>query len=274
MKLVRLSVVALLSATIFSACVKQKYDYPPDTSTLEPNLTVTSSMKALTNSALMMQSGQNRVLGDTIISGIVVADDRSGNFYKKVIFQDSSYGGLVLLLDKTYLYADYPIGRRIYVNTKGLLLVNDKGLPTLAYSVDAVGNVAIPSALIKSYVTKGSYPNKPYSRRVTLEDVFSNSAKYLNTLVEIYDVQFANGSNNMDYAAPSAQSSGTNRTVQDCVRSVTITMYNSGYATFQPAKTPNGNGTIWAIYSTYGSTPQLLIRDTSDVRLTNARNCP
>ncbi|NCX95702.1 MAG: hypothetical protein EBX41_04695, partial [Chitinophagia bacterium] len=176
--------------------------------------------------------------------------------------------------DKTYLYADYPIGRKIYVNLNGLLIGNDKGLPTIAYTVDAIGSQGIPSALIKNYVTKASYPNEVKYRKVTLEDIAGNASSYINTLVELKDVQFAAGSNNVNYAAPSAQSSGTNRTLQDCIRSATIIMYNSGYANFQAAITPNGSGSVLGVYSTYNTTPQLLIRDTTDVRLINGRTCP
>ena len=103
--------------------------------------------------------------------------------------------------------------------------------------------------------------------------LFGNPNQYLNKLVTMVNMEFATASSNVPYAASSLISISTNRTIQDCPTTGSIIMYNSGFATFQAAMTPNGKGTITGIYSIYTS-PQFLIRDTSDVRLTNSRDCP
>jgi hypothetical protein len=218
--------------------------------------------------------GKGRVFGDTTIYGIVTADDRSGNFYKQIVIQDST-GGIVVVIDKTYLYNDYPIGRKVYVNLKGLYLANYKGLPEIVYSVDALGNTTgIPSALVSNYVIKASSGNEVTPVELTMQKLYSNSSKYLNRLVKIDNMQFTKASTGVQYAQPSTIATGTQLIVQDCSLGASITLYNSGYATFQPAITPNGNGTLSGIFSTYGSSPQFLIRDTFDVRMNNTRVCP
>lgn len=83
-------------------------------------------------------------------------------------------------------------------------------------------------------------------------------------------MQFDAGSANVPYSDASAS---TNRTVTNCSHTASLSMYNSSYATFQPAITPNGNGTIAGIISIYISTPQFVLRDTSDIRFTDPR-CP
>jgi hypothetical protein len=91
--------------------------------------------------------------------------------------------------------------------------------------------------------------------------------------VELDNMQFDAASANVPYAAPSTSSNATSRTIKDCPNTGSMVMYNSGYANFQPYKTPNGKGTIIGIFSMYNTT-QFLIRDTTDIRLTGARDCP
>jgi hypothetical protein len=92
----------------------------------------------------------------------------------------------------------------------------------------------------------------------------------VNTLVTLKDMQFDNSSANVVYSDPNLS---TNRALTDCGHSAQITMYNSNYATFQAAITPNGNGNITGIITMYLSTPQFVLRDTTDVHFTNPR-CP
>ena len=92
----------------------------------------------------------------------------------------------------------------------------------------------------------------------------------MNTLVKLNNMQFDDGSANVPY---SAATSSTNRVITNCDKTVKLTMYNSNYATFQPAITPNGNGSIAGIITIYISTPEFTLRDTTDVSFTGPR-CP
>lgn len=269
MKLLRTSILCLIGTIAISSCVKQAYDNPPDTSKNDPNLPVQATLSQLSSSGFNLQIGQWRVMGDTTVYGIVVGDDRSGNIYKKIYIQDSSEGGMSLVLDRSNLYGDYPVGRKVYVKLQGLVLFNYKGLPEIVSSVDLLGNTAgIPSSLINNYIIKASYPNTLTPISVDPTDLFSNPYKYANTLIKLEGMQFDEASANTVYSAPSAS---TNRTITNCDKSVSLTMYNSSYATFQPAITPDGNGSIAGIVSIYLSKPQLVMRDTSDVKFTNVR---
>ncbi len=275
MKHIRLSILLLACSFFINSCVKQTYDNPPDTIHYDPNLPVQASVKQIVNMGVNMASGKSRVLGDTTIYGVVVADDKSGNYYKQIVIEDTSGGGLVLYLDKAYLYNDYPVGRKIYLKLKGLTLANYNGLPEIVYSADQAGNtVAIPSGLISNYITKASYPNTTVTAKgVTIEQIKGNPNAYLGTLITLSDVQFDAASNNVSYADPSASASATNRTIEKCDHSAAIIMRTSGYCNFQPYKTPVGNGSITGICSIYGGTLQLIIRDTTDVKMYSTR-CP
>lgn len=279
MKFLRLSVVVLAASVLLNSCIKSSYDAPPSTADSDPHLTVSTSIQTLVNEALGYTStAQTRVLGDTTLVGVVVADDKSGNFYKQIIIEDSN-AGIIIGLDKTYLYSDYPVGRKVYVKTKGLYLVNYNGSPELAYSVTTAGSTTtvagIPSSLISNYLVKGSYPNTVTPIKLTVSDLYGNPSKYYNRLITLQNMQFTDDSKGRTYAnSISSGSSATSLYVTDCPHVVAkLTMYNSAYASFQPYITPSGNGDLTCICSNYKGTLQMLIRDTTDVNFTGPR-CP
>jgi hypothetical protein len=61
-----------------------------------------------------------------------------------------------------------------------------------------------------------------------------------------------------------------NRTLRAC-NNATILLRTSGYASFANAKTPVGNGSVTGIYSVFGTTKQLIIRNESDLNLNRPR---
>lgn len=272
MRLLKTTLLCALGAICVSSCVKKEFDSPPDSSEVDPNIPINAPISAVAEGALYLESNKGRVMGDTTICGIVVGNDKSGNIYKQLYIQDTAGGAIALVLDRTNLYGDYPIGRKVYVKLKGLYLVNYRGLPEITYSIDATGSTTgIPSSLISTYMVRGSFPNVITPKVVTIADLFTSPAKYLNTLVTLENMQFADGSNNVPYSNPN---SSTNRTISDCPYSGKLTMYNSSFSNFQSAITPNGKGRITGIFTTYYTTPQFVMRDTTDVQFTDERVCP
>jgi hypothetical protein len=268
MKFAQFSTLFLAGSLLLHSCVKKDFDNPPNTSSVDPKLTVNGSLSDLSLSALNLSSGKYRTMGDTTVYGIVVGDDKGGNIYKKIFIQDTT-GGLQLILDKTYLYSDYPVGRKIYVKLKGLTLMNYKGTPEIVYSVNTDGTTnGIPSSLLGTYIVKANYPNTINPPQLTLFDLISNPAKYVNTLVTLKEMQFDLGSNKVVYSDPN---SSTNRALINCAKTGRITMYNSNYSNFQSALTPDGNGTINGIITLYNGTPQFTLRDTTDINFTGSR---
>jgi hypothetical protein len=273
MKQIRIALGLLLVSASLNSCIKQSFDNPPDTTSLDPNLPCNVTVAQLNNMALNMGTGAFRFMGDSTLYGIVTADDRSGNIYKQLIIQDST-GGIAVGIDASNLYVDYPVGRKVYVKLNGVILANYHGLPELTGSVAAGGKfTGITSAAMFTTVIKASYPHEVVAKKARMSDVFSNPAPYLNTLVELQNMEFATGSYGLPYASSiSSGSTGTNRTIQDCPTTGTLVVYNSAYANFQPYTIPSGKGTITGIFSMY-TTPQFLLRDTTDIKLTQPRDC-
>lgn len=269
MKKVSIAILSLLflSCSLFFASCKKDYDAPPDNSGYDPQIPVTMTIAELQQlpQGLMIDS-------DDVISGIVVMDDRSGNYYKKIVIQDST-GGIEIEVDQNNLYNDFPIGRKIYVKVKGLFLGNYGQNLQLGYTPDAGGAVStIPFVLVNEFIVKANFPNPYQVDTLTISQLSApNSAlQYLNKVIAIKDVQFAAGYTGVPYAQPASLASATNLTVEDC-NGATIALRNSGYAKFQPALTPIGNGVMVGLYTRYNNTPQIFIRDTTDLHFNGTR---
>lgn len=262
-----LGMLALVSVCAFTSCVKKDFDAPPDPGKYDPNLPVSGSLAKV--KALLTSAAATPIDSDWTIAATVVANDRSGNLYKQIVIDDGT-AGMTLLLEANNLYGDYPVGRKVYLKTKGLYIGTYSNLPQIGMVDETNAMIGVPSTLIGTYVVKGDYPHDVLVDTVSLADIKTVNPNLLNRLVYIKDVEFSNSDLNKTYAQPSTIASGTSRTVEDC-NGNNIIMRTSGYANFQSVTVPGGKGGLLAIYTVYGSTPQLVLRDTNDVQFTGAR---
>lgn len=256
-----IAVIFLLFAVGLSACLKQKPDSPPDTTKQNPDLKATTSIRELKS----MQQGV-ALPQKIIIAGVVVFSDKSGNYFKKIVIQDST-GGIEIALNRTYLYADFPVGRMIFVPCGGLFLSEKNGMKQLGGAPDANGYASpIPAPEIKNYLFPGKYPVmiQPETLSVYQLAVPENAKHFLNTLVVVKDVEFVDSNTAIPFALPSDIAASTTRILQDC-SGATLSLRTSGYANFQAIRTPAGKGTITALYTRFDEHPQLGIRDTADI---------
>ncbi len=256
-------------ATIMPAC-KKKFDAPAGAT--DPNITVTHTIKQL--KTLHTVSAQlDMITTDMVIAGVVIADDKSGNLYKEIYIQDST-GAIALELEATSLYATYPVGRKVFVNCKGLYITDYHRLMQLGYRAVVAGVPSIqgiPNDLIKNYVTGGSLNNAVIAKSVAQSALTTNMQDaYLGSLIQLSNYEFLKGDTSGTYGDTSAYKASKNLTIRDCSGN-TIIIRTSGFANFAALAPAKGNGTIKAIYTTYDNTPQLLLRDTTDVLFTNSR---
>jgi hypothetical protein len=257
----------LMAVTLFfSSCVKDKFDEPPVDGPF-PDITANITIRDLKN---LYTGSVVQITDDLIIEGVVVADDRSGNFYKTMVIQDST-AGISIRLDRTNLFTDYPIGRKVYINCKNLYLGAYRNLIQLGGGVDLSDPAdpsiqTIASLLIDKFVVKGPVRQTVTPIDVEIEDLFTG---YQNMLIRIKDVQFIPADTGVIYANAATKQS-LNRTLQNC-SGRTVILRTSGYASFAGNLTPSGNGSITAVYQVFGTTNQLYVRDLNDVEFTNAR---
>ncbi|MCB0639259.1 MAG: nuclease, partial [Lewinella sp.] len=255
----------LFALTGFWGCVDLEFDEPPVREL--PALTANTTVQAVKDMHVIGQNA-NLIDEDLIVSGVVVADDESGNFYQQIIFEDAT-GGIAIRLGTNGLYTLYPVGTEVFVKMKGLYVGDYNGFYQISGDVD--GGV-IASPLVPEHVVAGEKDKVVTPTPADLDELLSNSATFdglLSRLIVLDGVQFA-GVDLGDTYAVAGGGSGQNRTIEDCLGN-SITLRNSDFSDFAGEPINEMNGSLTAILSVFGTTPQLVIRDLGDVNFTDAR---
>ncbi len=267
MKYFKLLSVAFFFTLIGSACVDLEFDAPPpegEEVQLTPNATI-ADLRALHT------IGQfEEVTQDWIIEAVVIADDRSGNFYRTIVVQDET-GGIDLRINATELYNDYPIGRKVYIKPQGLWLGDYNGQYQLGggTTIDNNGNEVlafIEPVLLDDYIIKGPRNQPVTPRKRTISEL---TPADLSTLIQLDSVQFTTDDAGQPFA-DAVNRISVNRMIEDC-NGNTIILRSSGYAEFASDSTPTGNGSLTAVFSIYRDDLQLYIRELDDVAMTTER---
>jgi len=272
------AITLIVAIGAFSACEKT-FDAPPGAG--EVNIAANTSIQAL-KTYHTISGVYDLINEDVIISGIVVANDKSGNIYKQLFIQDST-GAMQILVDAYSLYASYPVGRRIFVKCKGLTLTDSYGNMVLGYKaiIDGLPSIeGIPGAMVSNHLIGGTLNNPVEPITVTVADLGTTmNNKYINALVKLEGYEFSSADTAKTYGDTSSYKSTVNRNInKGCGSNVNIVVRNSGYASFAGLKIPKGNGSIAAIYTIYRSSPtsntttkQMLLRSENDVRFDSVR---
>ncbi|HOZ96476.1 MAG TPA: DUF5689 domain-containing protein [Niabella sp.] len=268
-----ISYLALFISLLLIAACNKVFDEPPVNE--DPNLNATISIMQLKARYIAIGDFQ-RITDDQILSGIVIADDRSGNFYKQIIVQDES-GGIPVLLDANNVYTQYPVGRRVFIKLKGMMLGDYGG--TIQLGLDSsrsddgrfLNLDGIPQTLFDNFLVKGSFSNTVVPKLVKPTDFTKKiNDSLLSTLVQIEKVEFKEADLGKTYADPTKNTSAVNFTITNCEKK-TIVLRNSSYAKFAGSKVPEGNGILIGVPSIFNGTMQMFIRDTADVQFNGTR---
>ena len=247
--------IATFIVLYFASCVDRDFDAPPS------SLAEVDASQIITIDKLFesLQAGQvNTITEDIYINGVVVADDKSGNFYKTLIVEDlRGELGISVSIDENELHALYPVGQEVYIALNGLGIGYYNNLPTLGIK-DGSNVARIPSALVKSTLLRGRNALPVTPRVINVDDL---SSDHLNTLVQLDGFQFENPSTTY---ADIVNQTTINQTINNCTGKSLI-LRNSGFADFAGFPVQKGNGKITAVYSLYRSDVQLFIRDTTDL---------
>lgn len=258
------TLLSLLLLLGFAACVNQDFDAPP-VEGIDPGITPDATIAEL--KALYRPGSLTAVEQDITIGGVVVADDRSGNFFRSFILQDAS-GGIQILINQTNFYNFFPIGRELFIKCKGLVIGESNGVLQLGGYVYVQNGAQQLGDIIAldDHIIRGKRVGDPEPRLRTINSL--NTAD-INTLVRLENVEFDAIELGFTYGDAVGRRT-LNRTLKDC-SGATIAVRTSGFATFASAQVAGGNGTITGIYSVFGTTKQFFIRELSDVVMNGDR---
>ena len=276
----------IIAAVSLNSC-KKDFDSPPGY--VDPNLVANTTIKAL-KAKHTFSGALDSVATDIIISGIVTANDKSGNLYKELYIQDET-GAIPIELDATNIYTSFPVGRRVYIKCKGLWLSDYHGMTQLGGIDRSIpGSPAlngIPSTLMSNYVIGGSFNNTVPVTVITNYSALNSTAgnasavlqdSLLGRLIRLDNFEFGHCDVNNIYADTSAYKNSINLTITDCSGN-SVFVRTSGYANFAALHPAAGNGSIYGVFtiyktsatSTFAPDKQLLIRDTTDVQFNGPR---
>jgi hypothetical protein len=262
-------------AVSFTACVDNDVDNPPPDGAnpdIEATMTI-DSLKNMFRDTIIDDNAIVTITTDEVITGIVTADDQTGNFYKTVVIQDET-AGIAIRVDMSDFYTRFPVGRRVFVKLKGLVMGDYANLLQLGGYIDTSDptepEVApIPMSLIDTYILRGEYNLTVVPEVATIDDLNADPDYYQNRLIMIEDVEFVDADTGKAYADAILQES-VNLNIKNCDGDV-ILLRSSGFASFASQNVPDGNGNLTAIFSVFDTDAQLIIRDLDDVALDSIR---
>lgn len=259
--------IIVTSAALLTSCVKDTFDTPVQ-DCVNPGLTKTKEVANIYTASTAATAKYNT---NDIIEAYVISSDEGGNFYKSMYFQPTDGSkGFNLSVDEVNAYTkNLQPGKKVFLKLNGLYYANPskfgRGLifgaaPTEQYAVDRLSGLEYKKYLIPScdVVSEDAIVHK-----VTLAQALSDT--YLNTLVEIEDVQFKTDC--ATYSKPDFDTSLkiTSNGTQ------TLDLRTSRFANFAGYTVPSGRGTIRGVLSKYNNAYQIVIRTERDVKFTNPR---
>lgn len=256
-----LAAIAILSAIVCS-CSKQ-WDEPEFTAPVYTGPAANKTIQDIINvyaSAGKMDSICHAT--DTfVVKAVVVSSDEGGNFYKTMVVQDET-GALEIQINKTGLYADYPVGQTVYIKCNGLVVGNYHGIYQIGWIYEgSIGR--IDSHFLDRYLFKDGMPAE-----VTPMDITSPAglnAGNVCRLVRIKSCEFAADAIGKPW---SEEAMTTSRTVSK-INGIDVTDFvvrTSNYAKFRKLLVPGGKGDLVGILTLYNSTYQFMLRDMNDIQ--------
>jgi hypothetical protein len=219
---------------------------------------------------LHIPNNYEKISADYIIEGTVTANDKSDNFYKAIIIQDST-AAITIKLDGYNLFTKYPVGQKVGIALNGLWLSDYAGMTQIGIGVDRSDPASpfllgIPQPLMSRYISLLA-GGKLMTPIAVLATGLVDSLK--GCLVAIDQLEFVVSDTGKPYSDLVNQLP-TSHTLRTCSIG-NLYLRTSGFASFGNALTPRGNGRATGIYTVFRTQKQLVIRDTSDLQLTGLR---
>lgn len=258
---------------LFQSCMDQ-HDIPEDyvygsTSISESNITI-ADLKNQYKSVINASKAPEKIETHTVIEGVVVGTDESGNLYKQLVVRDET-GSIIVGINTTGLYSYFPAGQKIRIDCTGLYI---GGYAKLAQIGDLYeGGVGRMSEQTwKTHVMIIGKPSLNYDELQPLEIDESflneNTNKELTPLyVKISNAKFAEADNSTVYAPEDGPLTGSevNRTLK--VGNTNLIFRVSPYANFANDTIPSGKVNVTGILTRFNNDWQLKAVTSRDIEI-------
>ena len=224
---------------------------------------------------------------DMMIKAVVTGNDVSGNIYNQVSVQDAS-GAIIIAINGSGLSGYLPVGQEILVNLKGLYIGSYKKLPQIGGVNTKISDGTLSMGKIERAVWNQHFkilnPGEADASTVEPEEFdktkLNNSTKeekaafaaYMEAnvckLMTLKKVKFASA-NGTNVWAP--KDTNTSLELIDAesgkkINSSNLVARNSGYSKFANEVVPQGVFDITGIFTRFGDTWQIVLRNTDDLK--------
>ncbi len=260
------AITSILLIGLFGGCQKE-WDAPefqvPHYTGPEPNKTIQDiKNKHLVLDAYVLDSicAYNETF---IVDGIVTSTDEGGNFYKTITIQDET-GGITIQLDNSGLFNSYPLGQRVIIDCRGLIVGDYNRLYQIGWEYQKYSVGRINAIKFDNYIHKDGLPSlENLPEPVLGNQIDFNSLNDVGKIVKLENCQF----NQESWGKPlSYNEYVTEHTVMVSGISTPIIVRTSNYARFRSVKVPSTVGTLYGILTVYNDSYQLMLRTKSDIQ--------
>ena len=288
MKKIKFIALAFLALTLGS-CMGDGYADPDLTdkvpaapygnnSLREKNVISIADLKTQFATIINSDNGYKLIEKDMMIKAVVTGNDVSGNIYNQVSVQDAS-GAIIIAINGSGLSGYLPVGQEILVNLKGLYIGSYKKLPQIGgvntkLSDGSLGIGKIERAIWNEHF-KILNPGEADASTVVPEEfdlTKLTDAAYMDAnvgkLMTLKKVKFASA-NGTNVWAP--DDTNTSLELIDAetgkrISSSDLVVRNSGYSKFANEVVPQGVFDITGIFTRFGDTWQIVLRNTDDLK--------
>lgn len=215
---------------------------------------------------------------DMMIKAVVTGNDVSGNIYNQVSVQDAS-GAIIIAINGSGLSGYLPVGQEILVNLKGLYIGSYKKLPQIGGVNTKISDGTLSMGKIERAVWNQHFKilNPGEADASTVEPEEFDKTKltdkaYMEAnvckLMTLKKVKFASA-NGTNVWAP--KDTNTSLELIDAesgkkINSSNLVVRNSGYSKFANEVVPQGVFDITGIFTRFGDTWQIVLRNTDDLK--------
>ena len=215
---------------------------------------------------------------DMMIKAVVTGNDVSGNIYNQVSVQDAS-GAIIIAINGSGLSGYLPVGQEILVNLKGLYIGSYKKLPQIGGVNTKISDGTLSMGKIERAVWNEHFKilNPGEADASTVEPEEFDKTKltdkaYMEAnvckLMTLKKVKFASA-NGTNVWAP--KDTNTSLELIDAetgkkINSSNLVVRNSGYSKFANEVVPQGVFDITGIFTRFGDTWQIVLRNTDDLK--------
>lgn len=283
LKYIRLAMAALVIGMAATSCMDDDWDNPTgdippygNNNLEETNVLTIAELKDRYADAFKAQNDTTHMTDDVQIKARVTGNDISGNIYSYISVDDGT-GGLIIAIAQGGLWAYLPVGQEILVSLKDLYIGNNNYTPYLGTPYTSFGDDGNPRYTFPSRMNRTLWQEHfkllekhDASTVVPVEidaDKLTDNSYLMESiakLVTVKGVTLTDADGEATFAPEEELLGGAvNRKING---NKNFVLRTSNYADFAATVMPQGKVDITGVLTRFGSTWQLIMRTSEDIK--------